>query len=211
MIFTTILCARPSVGLEFFSDRTVATKGPELLSRNIGAGPASRGGSGVALGDDSNSLFWNPAWIQIQKRSEAVFTHENGFSGERLDSLSWVRPFWAQGRRRTWGFSAAYLSQDSFEIKMDDQSVGQAHPYDFVAGLSYAQPWGKSHAGVTAKYVRQELFNTQAQAVAADMGWALTGKRFRTGATLANLGTPLQGSGESVGLPLSVKGGGAYS
>lgn len=204
------LCSRPVIGLEFFSDRTVATKGPEILNRNIGAGPASRGGTGAAWGDDANSLFWNPAWIQDQKRSEALFTHENGFSGERLDSVAWVRPTWARGRRRTWGLSAAYLSQDSFEIKSNDQSMGQANPYDLAAGVTYAQPWGKSHAGLTAKYVRQELFSTSAQAIAADIGWAFSGTRFRTGAALVNLGTPLQGSGESVGLPLSVKGGGAY-
>lgn len=198
------------MGLEFFSDRTIATKGPEILNRNIGAGPASRGGTGVALGEDSNSLFWNPAWIQEQKRSEILLTHETGFAGERLDSLAWVRPYWARGRRRTWGVSAAYLSQDSFEIKSNDQSMGQANPYDLAAGLTYAHPWGRSHVGLTAKYVRQELFSTHAQAIAADIGWALTGTRFRTGAALANLGTPLQGSGESVGLPLSVKGGGAY-
>lgn len=199
----------PAAALEFLTKQTVSTKGPEVLNRAVGARASGLGGAGVAMTEDASAVYWNPAALNLLPRSEALFTHESGFAGERLDTLALARPVWWKDRRSTFGLGVTYLSQDSFDLREEDQSLGQASPYDLVGSLSFAQPWGKGAMGFTGKYIHQHLFSSDARAFALDVGAAFTGSWWRMGGSVVNVGTRLKGSGQSVGLPMAIKGGAA--
>jgi tetratricopeptide (TPR) repeat protein len=207
-VFLTVGSSTSTSALEFFSSRKSGTRGPEILLRRPGARLSALGGADVVFSD--GSVVWgNPSALNGIDRSRAFFFHENGFSNERLDAASLARPVWWLGRRRTWGAGVTYLSQPPFDLRVDEETIGRANPYELAGTLAYAQPWGRGDVGLGVKYIRQQLYAVSARAFALDLGASAGGARWRAGGMLANLGTRLRGPGQAVALPFAVKGGAA--
>jgi hypothetical protein len=60
----------------------------------MGSRPLGMGGAFVALADDANGIYWNPAGLVQMKRQEAVFMHGvyGGVSAVNFDYLAYVYP-----------------------------------------------------------------------------------------------------------------------
>ena len=60
----------------------------------LGSRPLGMGGAFVALADDANGIYWNPAGLVQMKRQEALFMHGiyGGISAINFDYLAYVYP-----------------------------------------------------------------------------------------------------------------------
>ncbi len=60
----------------------------------MGSRPLGMGGAFVALADDANGIYWNPAGLVQMKRQEALFMHGlyGGISAINFDYLAYVYP-----------------------------------------------------------------------------------------------------------------------
>ncbi len=100
---------------------------------------AGMGNAGVALADNANAIFWNPAGLAFQEGTEAALTHSNwlpefnaGLFYEYLVFKHHV-PEWG-----TFGLHVTYLFLGEHEAR-DAQNVplGNFKSYDLAVGASY--------------------------------------------------------------------------
>ncbi len=100
---------------------------------------AGMGNAGVALADNANAIFWNPAGLARQRGTEAALTHSNwlpefnaGLFYEYLVFKHHV-PDWG-----TFGLHVTYLFLGEHEAR-DAQNVplGNFKSYDLAVGASY--------------------------------------------------------------------------
>jgi tetratricopeptide (TPR) repeat protein len=189
-----LVASAPFVDAGWFSSRKSFTTRPELLKSGLGVRALGLGNAFVSLSDDASGLSWNPAGMDRLPQSEALFEHDAGADGESLNALLAVWPFWAGGRRHTWGVGAVVQSYGEFSVIEDGAAVGRARPWDGVVGLSYARRVGPCRAGVTGKWAAQRSYQRQADAPAMDVGFQsdLGDGSSALGVALANLGPPLR-------------------
>lgn len=100
---------------------------------------AGMGNAGVALTDNANAIFWNPAALAGQLGTEAALTHSNwlpefnaGLFYEYLVAKHHV-PGWG-----TFGAHVTYLFLGEHECRdAQNNSCGTFKSYDLAAGVSY--------------------------------------------------------------------------
>jgi len=99
----------------------------------LGARPLGMGGAFVALADDANGIYWNPAGLVQLKRQEALFMHGvyGGVSAINFDYLAYVYPMPYSALGVGWStvgvtleegdgqsFSSSRLSEDIYYLSL---------------------------------------------------------------------------------------------
>lgn len=198
-----------SVQADFFSSRDNATRGPELLKWDPSARSAAMGGSYVSVADDLGALYWNPAGLQQLDRPDLQLSHTRVFGDQSVSVAGVGWPTWRAGHRETWGIGVTYLAMEPFDVVSEYNTVGQARVSEGIASLAYARPLGPVQMGVTAKYIRQDLYIVQGQTYALDVGLfqESENKRWSWGIAAANMGPALTLGNKDIGLPLVIRTG----
>lgn len=100
---------------------------------------AGMGNAGVALGDNANAIFWNPAGLAYQKGTEIAVTHSNwlpefnaGLFYEYLVGKHHVEGLGTFGAHVTYLFLGEHECRDA-----QNNPCGSFKSYDLSAGLSY--------------------------------------------------------------------------
>ena len=109
---------------------------------------AGMGNTGVALADDANAIWWNPAGLAYQQGAEVGITHTNWLpefdAGLYFDYL--VGKYHVDGVG-TFGGQVAFMNLGEHERRNDqNDQVGTFRSFDLAAGVSYGVKLGERFA-----------------------------------------------------------------
>ena len=181
---------------------------------NVGSGtrPLALAGAYTALGDDTQSLFWNPAGLALLNRSEATLTYQDLGESIHQQGLSFGSPLKNKGR-----IGSTLITQSVRDIKGYDNGglpTNEIKDDSAAFSLGYAQPV-RDHwfMGANLKWIRQRLDSESAHAYAADVGFLhINGiQGLRWGGSARNLGSGLKFVSETESLPTEVRLGVSYA
>lgn len=180
---------------------------------------AGMGNTGVALADNANAIFWNPAGLARQKGGEVGFTHSAWLPELDADlAYEYATAKYNVPGVATLGAHVTYLNLGKHtQTDADGQTLGEFRSYDLAVGLSAARNVTDNFAvGLSGRYIRSSLAPIEddagvGSALALDLGvlyghdMRLGGipSRVSVGANLANFGPAIKySSTDSTGDPI---------
>ena len=102
---------------------------------------AAMGNTGVAIADNADALFWNPAGLAFQTDNQASITHSNWLANFQVDDLFYdylVGKYYVEGLG-TVGAHLTYLNLGE-QIQTNEDSpdiISKFNSYELAFGLSY--------------------------------------------------------------------------
>ncbi len=179
----------------------VGSTAAQFLKIGVGARPVAMGNGFVALADDINAMYWNPAGLARLDRNEAVFTHTDWLAGTNFDYAAFVIQM---GNFGAIGASITSLSMGDMIVRTVDQPDGTGQLFtasDLAISVSYSRMLtDRFSIGFNAKYINQKIWNSSANSVALDVGVLFVtpfwGTRF--GASVSNFGGDMKLSGRDI-------------
>ncbi len=185
---------------------------------------AGMGNAGVAVADNANAMFWNPAGLAFQTNPQVGITHANWLpefdAGLFYEYL--VGTYHVEGVG-TFGGNVTYLNLGDIE-RRDDQgtSLGESSAYELAVGVSYGyQVSERLGAGTSLRYIysklsppNDEIDSGTASTLAGDLSvlyrtqpFSLGGSEatFSTGANLANMGGRMKYNKVKQALPMNLR------
>jgi hypothetical protein len=175
------------------------TRAAQFLKIEIGARAIGMGGAYVALANDVSSIYWNPAGlIHIQPHGGAGFVHTNWLADTNFDFVAAVIK---TGNFGAISLSYISLSMPDMKVRSEFEPEGTGEYFsamDMSLGVSYAQKLtDRFSMGISAKYIRQQIWHMVASTVAFDIGLL-----FKTdfdwltlGVSISNFGPKIQYTG----------------
>ena len=186
------------------------TTAGDFLTLGSGSRLAALGGAGIALVDDSTSLYWNPGAMTSVPNQSAELMHASYLESTSYNEGSYVRNF---GRMGAFGVNLNYFSSGDLPQKdTGGNDAGTFTPNDMAVSLGYAKILGPVSVGGSAKYIKTTILNS-ASTVALDLGLQskpLLHDRLRVAATATNLVGSLKYDTEKEDLPREFRIGAAY-
>jgi hypothetical protein len=189
----------------------VGTSRASFLKIGPGARPEGMGEAYTGLADDIDAIYYNPAGLATIKSPELIGMHMQWFQSIQYEYAAFAYPTQNHG---TWGFAVTDLHTNNIDARTGDTDApdGQFSAIEGAYWLSYANHvTDKLSLGANAKFIRETIDTTNANAYAAD-GGALyeTGwKGVKLGASVQNIGTQVKLVNEADPLPLLVRAGGS--
>lgn len=181
-----------------------------FLKIGVGARPAGMGGTFVAIADDINALYWNPAGLAQITRNEFSATYIQWFEGINMQYLGYVFPL---KNKSALAASITYLSANDIE-KRDDTGklLGEIKNYHLSLPVAYSLKINPFLAlGGTVKFISQVYDSDKGNTLVADFGALLTPiKNLNFGVCLQNIGSELKTGGKKNKLPTTLKTGLAF-
>ncbi len=190
----------------------VGTVGASFLRYEHSARVVGMGGAFVALADDGDAVYWNPAGLAFLSRRSFTFTHCHGFIDTRQEYLNAVWPF---GHLGTLGVDFLYASVGKLNLYDDfGLKIGEMENYDAVLDGAWGYPLAEDLAlGGGLKLYYSGLADSFASGVAFDAGVLAREimPGFSVGSSLTNIGPGITYIEVSDPLPLTFRLGAAYS
>ncbi len=181
--------------------KKTGTTAAKFLSIGIGPRANAMGSAFTSISNDASALYWNPAGIAQINKYEGLFTYTKLFADINLNYLGVVIP---AGEMGTFGLSITALNYGTMDVTTElyPEGTGEtftAGSYEF--GLSYARNITDEFlVGISAKYIREDIYNSSAGGLAFDIGTIFTtpfyGIKFSSAIT--NYGTKMQMTGQDL-------------
>lgn len=171
--------------------------------------PDSRAGAmgeaGVAIADNANAIFWNPAGLAFQKGTEISFTHARWlpqFSSDLFYEYLSAKHY-LSSIDATIGANITYFNLGSFERRDENNTyLGTFKAFEYAVAVGYAMKLTRNLGfGINLRYIHSQLapFGTAeeqgkgvANGVSFDIGLLFReyvfGRRVSAGFNLSNLG-----------------------
>ena len=193
---------------------------------NLGAGPRAiaMGDAQVGLANDVYANYWNPAGLATLRTQEAAFVQTQYVQNISQEYLAYALP---RTRFGAFGASFTYQSYGSFSgYDASGQPTGSVGANDMDLGFSYSRDLYKDErygselsAGVTGKWIREQLDQVSATAYAGDLGllfspgikWGEFLNGWKAGLALRNVSTAMTFDQESFALPRTLAAGLSYT
>jgi len=177
----------------------VGTSAAQFLKIGIGARALGMGEAFVAVANDAEALYWNPAGIAQFSKNSVLFSHTQWLVDVRLEYAGLV--YHLDGANSL-GISVTYLYTEEMMETTELQPFGTGRYFDFgdfLIGLTYARNMtDKFSFGVTVKYMQEIIAELTMQGLLFDLGtYYNTGwNSLRFGVSVSNFGRDLEPSGE---------------
>jgi hypothetical protein len=205
--------------LEYHLFSYEGTTAATFLKFSESAREASLAGAYSSIGDDSNSIFSNPASIiNVEKRQVSL-----GFTSYIQDSKLGLFSFVSGKNDLKFGFGVSAFNVDGIEKRgsIDQSGImpseGSFSSNDIAVFVSYARKnifsdvIDNLNGGLNLKFIRSKIDTSQAYSIAMDLGFLYNySDKMRFSFVLSNLGTKMKFEDEGDNLPLSIKAGGSY-
>ena len=177
------------------------TTAAKFLSIGIGAKANGMGGAYSSIADDATALYWNPAGIASINEYQTYFSHTSLFADINLNFVGFVIPAGALGNI---GLSVTTLDYGEMEVTTEYNPDGTGETFSagsYAFGLSLARNITEDFSiGITAKYIREDIFNSSASGFAFDIGTIFRtpfyGIKFAS--SITNYGTKMQMDGQDL-------------
>jgi len=193
--------------------------GCAFLKIGVGARQIGMGGANVALANDVNAIYWNPAGLAQLNKREFGAMHNEWIVDFKYDFLAYIHPLKKGLIKNSFpgaiGGGLIYFNMGEFEGR--DEYRNKTNPYtahDAAGIVSYAQKVSRRlNLGVSLKYIHEKIEIEKAQGIAFDFGALYhTGiKNLNLGFTVQNLGPKMKFIEEPFSLPLVLTAGIAYT
>lgn len=173
----------------------------QFLKIGAGARAVGMGESYVAIANDIEALYWNPAGISLFDQPAVFFAHTQWVVDVQLEFAGAV---YHLDNSNSVGVSIAYLHTDEMEETTELQPFGTGRMFsfaDFMAGLTYARNMTEQFSfGITVKYMQETLADLSMRAVLFDLGtYYKTGwQSTRFAVSVSNFGQNMAPTGTSV-------------
>lgn len=165
------------------------------------------GGSGAALSDGAEAIYWNPAGLAPLDKREILLSHAELTLSTRHDFVAYAQP----SPVGTIGGAVTYLSQAALDGRDAlGHPTGGFQASDTAIHLAWARKTDLSDFGVTVKFVQSHIGSSQAQTFALDAGARKILGAVVVGAALRNAGSGLKYDTQRDDLPLRLALGAAY-
>lgn len=176
----------------------------EFMLLGAGARGTALGGAYSAIANDASALYYNPAGIALMSRPGVVVGTYDYVADTRYSWGGVAFPF--DGASKSVGVQAGTFGFKDQPVFTVDQPEGTGATYDVsetFLGLTYAQNFSdRFSAGITAKYISDNLGDANGKAFAVDFGTnfhaALKGHPVKFSFVLANLGTNISYDGNAL-------------
>ncbi len=172
----------------------VGTSGLQFLKLGVDARAIGMGEAYTPVADDISSIYWNPAGLAIQEEDQVMFSHTEWPADIMHEYLAYSKFF----DFATFGFSASYLHMDDMDVISDETMEPTGEKFtcsDLAVGLTYSSMYtDKFSFGLTAKYLREELYDYSVEGFAFDVGTRLNTlwRNVTIGMAMRNFGTDLK-------------------
>jgi hypothetical protein len=190
-------------GFGFSQVSKTGTTAAKFLSVGIGPHANAMGSAFTSIANDASALYWNPAGTADFTKSEAMFTYTNLFNDLdiNLNYFAFVMPFEDLG---SFGISVTALDYGEMDVTTEYYPEGTGEKFSagsYAFGLSYAislTEWFA--AGMTVKYITEQIFNSSANGVAFDVGTLFKTPFYgiNFAAMISNYGPPMSMTGEDL-------------
>ncbi|MBN2461781.1 MAG: PorV/PorQ family protein, partial [Candidatus Cloacimonetes bacterium] len=170
------------------------TAGLQFLKIGIDARAIGMGEAYTAVTDDISSIYWNPAGLALKPQSQLLLSHTEWLADIKYEYAAFSVPF----SFGTMALSAAVLHMDYMDVMTEEQFGPNGEEFtcsDMSIGLTYASAFtDKFSFGVTAKYLRENLDESDVNGFSIDLGSLYnTGwKNLTIGMSLRNFGPNLR-------------------
>lgn len=180
----------------------VGTTVAQFLKIGAGARPIALGGAYTALADDINAIYWNPAGLaRVGGNGEATFNHAEWLADTQYDFAAFSMNMANMGSIGLQVISFR-TPDDKVRTIRSPQGTGQVWNYNSLAvGVSFARNLtDRFSIGLTAKFIREKLFNETAQGAAFDIGvlYQTPFRNLTLGAAITNFGTKMRLDGRDI-------------
>ncbi|MDD5688425.1 MAG: PorV/PorQ family protein [Elusimicrobia bacterium] len=154
----------------------VCSSAMEFLKVGIGAKQEAMGGAQVAVAEDVNSVYWNPAGLGSVSSTELSFMHLSLFEGINYEYLALGHPV---SEDSTIGLQIMYLNYGNIDKTLEDVngaydtvgSVGSYSAKDMGGAISYGKQVDETiNIGGSLKMVSQKIDNDTASGFGLDLG-----------------------------------------
>jgi len=211
-ILLLIFCFSIAASVFAGDESRKGTTGAEELLIPVGARGIATGGAFIANLTGLESLFYNPAGLDVVPRTEAMFSYVSHLADINIS-------YFAIGTSLgDFGSIAFDLKSFNFgdipitTVQMPD-GTGQTYSPTFLTfGISYSKVLtDRISIGTNFKFINESIQNTSASGFAVDAGVQYSfSPGFMMGVTVKNIGTDMQFSGEDLrtrtGIPGSTPG-----
>jgi hypothetical protein len=175
-----------------------------------GGRPAGMGNAFVALSNDVNGIYFNPAGTTQVEYPQLFVSYLQWFEGINSGYLGFVYPF----DKQSIGVLINYLSfGNGFEFRDETGALieNTQDMYNSAIVLTFARNvWKNISVGIGVKNVLQKYLQYNANGFAVDISGLFVTEKFSFGFNLQNLGPQIVVSEVSNSLPFSIKFGAGY-
>lgn len=216
MILFAVICP----GAAFAAGTTAA----QVFEIEPSARAAGMGGAFTAVADDAFSMFYNPAGLALVRGCEIPFASNQrlggvnqGFGGVAYN----MRDIRTSNIDELGTVAFSYTNFDSGHIDGRDalgQPSGSFSVTDGVMAFAYGRSLfdnadaGRFSLGLNGKFLEEKIAGSKFSGQAFDAGglWENAARTFSFGASVMNMGQPMDFDREEFSLPLTVKVGVAF-
>lgn len=156
------------------------------------------------------ATYWNPAGL-VGGRNSVAGSHRLWIGDVRAYDVAAQLPL---GPNSAWGLALTATDNGDLEARTQPGEPDGLFSAQFIsAGVSYARAFRGLRIGMTAKYLRERIFDTHASGYAVDFGSQtdILDGRLHLGAAIRNLGRMSTLETERTPLPRLMQGGIALS
>lgn len=210
-LVVTLLGGLPAIGQaqgqgdQVNQDNTpYGTTAAEFLLLGAGARGTALGGAFASIVADVSALYYNPAGTALMSRPGVMVGTYDYIASTRYTWGGVAFPF--SGGARAFGVQLGTFGFSDQPVYTVDQPEGTGAVYsvsETFAGLTYAENFSdRFSAGITAKFVFDQLGDAKGNALAVDFGTnfhaMLSGHPVKFSFVLANLGSDLSYGGDAL-------------
>ena len=182
------------------------TTAAQFLKVGIGARALGMGGAYSAVSNDVTALYWNPAGLSSSKKNGIILDHQDWIMDVDLDFIggSYKTPFGTLGA----AISAMHMGEMEVTTTRDPEGTGEKFSAGSMMGqLTFSRSLTDRFSfGVTAKVIREIIYNSKAIGFALDLGtlYSTQISGLTMGMSISNYGTKMQMEGRDLLLQTEV-------
>ncbi len=191
--------------------QTAGTSGLSFLKHGFSARNIAMGDLGVASANDVSALYYNPALISEFVSPQLTFTHNQLLEDLTSEMLGASFPLF--GLPFALGINTSSVSEIEVRTRPGDpESTFDAHFFNASLSTGF-NVYEKLSAGVTVKYLYENLFSDDANGWGFDFGLSYRDiiEGLDVGASYRNIGSMKKLRNQETELPTDVRIGAAYN
>jgi len=192
------------------------TTGAGFLKIGVGASPVGMGEAYVAVADDANTVYWNPAGLNNISQPEITAMHNEWFENIRYEFLGYVQPTRKYGN---FGIGFILLHMGKINRTREDEAGlygGEGGTFN-VSDKSFIFAYGRKitddiSSGISLKIIQQINADARGTGVGFDLGclYKMPVDNLMAGLSIQNIGPAIKIEKEQFALPLNIKLGLSY-
>ena len=178
----------------------------DFMRINVGARPVGMGEAFVAVADETNAMYWNPAGLGFMESTELQGMYSSWIGDVSYGYLGFATPT----KAGTFGLGVQYVTTPDTPKLSNGQQIGEFSYHDIAVTLPYAKKISENFAlGLNLKAIDSVISDNRLSVFTGDVG-ALY-KSSINGLSFGLSGQNIFGKAGNDLLPMTIRIGSAYA